>query len=142
MPARAQDNGASFRGRSTHWGSDCTNNYMDGAARRRSNLRESAPGEEENDRADQGVDGYPFEQPEAGGKEKERQDQHRSDDGEDLLDTPLASADPRDVLGNRRAATRAGAAPLHDQLGFTAWAFYAGPNRHAPPQAGAFEPAQ
>ena len=89
---------------------------------RRESLKQSDEGaarEIVHDRADDRVGCYSFENRRAAG-----------DDGDDLLDALLASADAGDMLADARAAVGAYAAALDDQIGAALGAFNFGSQRH------------
>lgn len=73
--------------------------------------------------ADDRVGGDPLEQRRATGDNDQADDEDSSDDGDHLLDSLLAGTDPRDMLGDMRAAVAAYAAALDDQVGATIGAF-------------------
>ena len=91
---------------------------------------EGAAREIVHDRADDCVGCYSFEQGRAAGDDGHTDDQDGSDDGDDLLDALLAGADATDMLADARAAARAYAAALNDQVGAAFGAFNFGSQRH------------
>jgi hypothetical protein len=91
---------------------------------------EGAAREIVHDRADDCVSGDPFENRRAAGDDGHTDDQHGRDDGDDLLDALLASADTADMLADTRAAAEAYAAALDDQVGAAFGAFDFGSQGH------------
>jgi hypothetical protein len=91
---------------------------------------EGAPREVVHDGADDRVDGYSFEQGCAAGDDDQAHDEHGADDGYDLLDAPLARADPGDMAGDGRAAVGTYAGALDDHVGLAAGAFDFRSERH------------
>ena len=100
---------------------------------RRESLKQSDEGAARkivHDCADDRVGCYSFDQRGAAGDDGHTDDQDGSDDGDDLLDALLASADAANMLANARAAVRAYATALDDQVGAAFRAFDFGSQRH------------
>ena len=91
---------------------------------------EGAAREIVHDRADDCVGCYSFEQCRSGGDDSHTDHEDGSDDGDDLLDALFASADAGDMLADARAAVKAYATALDDQVGAAFGAFDFGSQRH------------
>ena len=91
---------------------------------------ERAAREKVHDRADDCVGSDSLEQRRAAGNERHANDKDGADDGDDLLDSFLAGADPGDMLADTDAATGAEATTLYDKVGAAFRAFDFGPQGH------------
>jgi hypothetical protein len=91
---------------------------------------EGAAREIVHDRADDCVGCNSFEQRRAAGDHGHPDDQDGSDNGDDLLDALLASADAANMLADARAAVKAYTTALDDQVGAAFGAFDFSSQRH------------
>ena len=99
---------------------------------RRDSLKsdEGAAGEIVHNSSDDRIGSDSFEQGRAAGDDGHANDQDGANHGDHLLDTLLAAADPGDMLADTRAAVRAYAAALDDQVTSALGAFDFGSQRH------------